>query len=187
MTLSIEMGKVFAIACLAILAELELLPRFLLVPIVSCGAVQLWSLQSFLRETKAKKIDDDVTCLPAAIVQASCDRRTLSIIGAVVLMVLYSALGNSIKSCFFLNAVAKSAIAFVLGALCSAALPQDKEQRVEEEEPSTCSCGMKCGSSAEELCPYSNEFWADLDVPEQLPDTYDEKELIDVLFLQKKR
>eukprot|EP00435_Cladocopium_sp_Y103_P014166 s948_g3.t1 len=184
MTLSTEMAKLSAIAGAAFLLELELLPRFLLVPIVTCGAVQLWTLQGFLRVPKTKKIEENSTDLPAAIVQALCDRRVLSILAAVVLIAFYLALGDSIKSSFFLlNAAAKSAIAFSLGALCSAALPQE---RVEEAANPACSCGMNCGTSAEESCPYGNDFWSDLDVPEKVPDIDDPKDLIDVLFLKKR-
>lgn len=184
MTLSTEMAKLSAIAGAALLLELGLLPRFLLVPIVTCGAVQLWTLQGFLRVPKTKKIEDNSTDLPAAIVQALCDRRVLSILAAVVLISFYLALGDSIKSSFcLLTAVAKSAIAFSLGALCSAALPHPQET---EEAAPTCSCGMNCGSSAEGSCPYGNDFWSDLDVPEQVLDTDDPKDLIDVLFLKKR-
>lgn len=185
MTLSTEMAKLSAIAGAALLLELGLLPRFLLVPIVTCGAVQLWTLQGFLRVPKTKKIEDNSTDLLAAIVQALCDRRVLSILAAVVLISFYLALGDPIKSsCCLLNAVAKSAIAFSLGAICSAALRDPQE--TEEAATPRCSCGMNCGSSAEESCPYGADFWSDLDVPEKILETDDPKDLIDVLFLKKR-
>mmetsp|Transcript_118470 Transcript_118470/g.166574 ORF Transcript_118470/g.166574 Transcript_118470/m.166574 type:complete len:189 (-) Transcript_118470:42-608(-) len=188
MTLSVEIAKLSAIACVGVLLGLELLPRFLLVPTVSCGALQLWSLQEFLRVPKTKKIDDNFTGFRAAIVQVSCDRQVLSILAAVVLITFYLALGDSVKSSWFLlNAATKSAIAFSLGALCSAALPQEN---VEEEIQSACSCGMNCGSLSGESCPYSTDFWSDFEVPEKASDTNItdiSKDLIDVLFLKKTR
>ena len=99
-----------------------------------------------LRRPK-KELDDETSCvLPT--VQGLCDRRSASILVAAAVLVSYVAFGHLMSS-GLLAAVAKSAVAFSLGILCSAALPESTEEP--ELGP----------------CPYSKEFWEECPVKEE--------------------
>ncbi|CAK9076909.1 Uncharacterized protein SCF082_LOCUS36984, partial [Durusdinium trenchii] len=169
--------------CMAIALAAWILPRSFLAPVVACGAVQLWSMmQQCLRTSdKPKKIHEFENFL--ATVQTLCDRRNFSILAAVVVILVYLALGDSIKtSHFLLSAAFQAALAFSLGILVAAILPEKEEV----QEPYNCPCGMKCGSSSEDSCPYGADFWSDFEENEKVPEEDHSKDLIDVLFLRKK-
>eukprot|EP00913_Durusdinium_trenchii_P006559 g6162.t1 len=177
--------------CMAIALAAWILPRSFLAPVVACGAVQLWSMMqqclrrlSIVTSDKPKKIHEFENFL--ATVQTLCDRRNFSILAAVVVILVYLALGDSIKtSHFLLSAAFQAALAFSLGILVAAILPEketsqpflhdrygdwddDWVAQEEVQEPYNCPCGMKCGSSSEDSCPYGADFWSDFEENEKI-------------------